>query len=79
MKFTTASVLIVAVLGGDASAFSAAPAAPASSTALRAATATDTYTFAKSEEIFAEAKNVSVRPAHARFGPRRLRQSLEHS
>ena len=56
MKLATASALILAVCGG-ASAFSAAPSA-ASSTALRS-TATETYTFAKSEEIFAEAKTVS--------------------
>jgi len=55
MKLATASALILAVCGG-ASAFSAAPSA-ASSTALRS-TATETYTFAKSEEIFAEAKTL---------------------
>ena len=58
MKFATASALILAVCGG-ASAFSAAPSVNGPSTALRA-TATETYTFTKSEEIFAEAKTVSL-------------------
>ena len=58
MKLATASALILAVCGG-ASAFSAGPAASGpAATALRA-TATETYTFTKSEEIFAEAKTVS--------------------
>merc|ERR1719148_227367 len=57
MKFTTASALIIAVCG-NASAFSAAPSANGPVTALRATTATETYTFEKSEEIFAEAKTL---------------------
>ena len=52
MKFALASLLI-----GSAAAFSASPSA-GYSTALRS-TVTETYTFTKSEEIFAEAKNVS--------------------
>jgi glutamate-1-semialdehyde 2,1-aminomutase len=51
MKFALASVLI-----GSAAAFSASPSA-GYSTALRS-TVTETYTFTKSEEIFAEAKNL---------------------
>ncbi len=57
MKFATASALILAICGST-SAFSATPSANGASTALRA-TATETYTFTKSEEIFAEAKTVS--------------------
>lgn len=57
MKLATASALILAICGST-SAFSAAPSVNGASTALRA-TATETYTFTKSEEIFAEAKTVS--------------------
>lgn len=57
MKLAIASALILAVCG-NTSAFSAAPSVNGPSSALRA-TATETYTFTKSEEIFAEAKTVS--------------------
>ncbi|KAL7436900.1 hypothetical protein ACHAXH_004758 [Discostella pseudostelligera] len=58
MKFATASAIILAICGSTA-AFSATPSVNgASSSALRAATATETYTFTKSEEIFAEAKTL---------------------
>jgi hypothetical protein len=54
MKFTLASVLIA-----TASAFST-PSFNAQNTALKmSAVETPLYTFQKSEEIFAEAKNVS--------------------
>ena len=59
MKLATASALIFAFCG-NASAFSTAPINGRSSTALNGATATETYTFTKSEEIFAEAKTVSI-------------------
>jgi len=55
MKFATATALILAFCG-NASAFSAAPASRTSSS-LRS-TATETYTFTKSEEIFEEAKTL---------------------
>eukprot|EP00579_Thalassiosira_antarctica_P004995 CAMPEP_0201901700 /NCGR_PEP_ID=MMETSP0902-20130614/54567_1 /ASSEMBLY_ACC=CAM_ASM_000551 /TAXON_ID=420261 /ORGANISM="Thalassiosira antarctica, Strain CCMP982" /LENGTH=468 /DNA_ID=CAMNT_0048435671 /DNA_START=887 /DNA_END=2293 /DNA_ORIENTATION=- len=55
MKLATASALILAICG-NASAFSAAP-LNGPSTALRA-TATETYTFTKSEAIFEEAKTL---------------------
>ena len=57
MKLAIASALILA-LAGNTSAFSAAPVKGRSS-ALHA-TATETYTFTKSEEIFAEAKEVRL-------------------
>lgn len=57
MKLAIASALILA-LAGNTSAFSAAPVNGRSS-ALQA-TATETYTFTKSEEIFAEAKEVRL-------------------
>lgn len=58
MKLTVASALLA--IAGSASAFSAAPSASGSGSALRSTpTATETYTFTKSEEIFAEAKEVS--------------------
>lgn len=58
MKLVAASLLLAVC--GSASAFSAAPSAKAGSS-LRATTATgtETYSFTKSEEIFAEAKTVS--------------------
>ena len=56
MKLATAAIVLAVC--GNASAFSAAPSANGLSTALHA-TATETYTFTKSEEIFAEAKTVS--------------------
>lgn len=62
MKFGTAAALILAYCG-NTSAFSAATTPNnGRSTALNMgdATATETYTFTKSEEIFAEAKTVSI-------------------
>ena len=60
MKFGTAAALILAYCG-NTSAFSATtPINGGRSIALNmGATATETYTFTKSEEIFAEAKTVS--------------------
>ena len=56
MTFITACSILA--LGGNAAAFS--PAATAgSSSALRSAVASETYTFTKSNEIFEEAKTVS--------------------
>ena len=65
MKLAAASALILAICAGNASAFSAAPSSAnyfrsSSSSALRSTAATKTYTFTKSEEIFAEAKTVSL-------------------
>jgi len=58
MKFSAASLLLLA---GSASAFSSPAFAPRSSLALKMSVVqTPTYTFAKSEEIFAEAKEVSI-------------------
>ena len=54
MKLTLASLLI-----GSAAAFTASPSA-GYTTALKS-TVTETYTFTKSEEIFAEAQTVSDR------------------
>jgi hypothetical protein len=57
MKFSIATALLMA---GSAAAFTTTPSF-ARSSALKMSTVTDTptYTFAKSEEIFAEAQNVS--------------------
>lgn len=65
MKLAAASALILVICAGNASAFSAAPSSAndfrsTSSSALRSTAATKTYTFTKSEEIFAEAKTVSL-------------------
>ena len=61
MKFGTAAALILAYCG-NTSAFSATAPNNGRSTVLNMgdATATETYTFTKSEEIFAEAKTVSM-------------------
>jgi len=55
MKLACAAVILAVC--GNASAFSGASSANGPSTVLRS-TATDTYTFTKSEEIFAEAKGI---------------------
>jgi hypothetical protein len=62
MKLAAASALILAICAGNTCAFSTAPTTASnglSSSALRSTAATKTYTFTKSEEIFAEAKTVS--------------------
>jgi hypothetical protein len=63
MKLAAASALILAICAGNTCAFSTAPSSASnglSSSALRSTAATKTYTFTKSEEIFAEAKTVSL-------------------
>jgi hypothetical protein len=57
MKFSSAALLMLA---GSTAAFSSPAFSPRSSTAMSmSAVQTPTYTFTKSEEIFAEAKEVS--------------------
>jgi hypothetical protein len=56
MKFTIAA----AFLAGSAAAFSPAFASRSSTGLKMSAVETDVYTFAKSEEIFAEAQTVST-------------------
>jgi hypothetical protein len=56
MKFAVGAIALVAV--GGASAFAPQQVNARSSTILSSTTATPTYTFTKSEEIFAEALEV---------------------